>query len=156
MSEPVITMPTVDSIAAAFKETAGGSYANGGYTVPKTFAEDHLPEGLTKQQVASVHAYRDVLISGVAQGLGELGLEEAKKDKELKKVTTSAGFFGDRIDLGIQTKREFPNIQDRSAPPVVSCGIMDARYLAKGSNPKAGSLKPVAQQIRSAWATLAD
>lgn len=140
------------TLAQAF--LAANKVTNGVAVVPKTFAEDNLPADIDRDTIKRFMDYRDDLIINSTEALSEVGIEMAKADAGFTHVSTSIPFFGDKIELAVHRQKSYPN---PSAPgeKIVKHGTLDARYIARGAQPKVGELKNAVSRVSSAWAELA-
>lgn len=143
----------VKQIAAALE--ANHAFDNGVFTTTEDLAKMALEhEGQTIDSAKAVHRARNSVMSGIALALNPLGLKAHEEDKELQSVSFKQDFVGDTASISVARSASYPNLQDRSGPAIIKAGVVDARYIARGTSKKSGQLKVVQEEINQAWKSL--
>lgn len=111
-------------------------------------------EGQTMDNVKGVHAARTSIMAGAALAMKEIGLKAHQADADLESVSFSQKFGSDNCELSLARSASYRNPKDRDGAPIVKAGVLDARYIARGTSKKSGALKVIQAEINDAWKTL--
>ena len=151
-------MKEINEIAAqiAENEMKDAVVENGHMSIPagidKIVLEKH---GSSIEEAKRVFGARDSYLQCMAITLSEKGVELAKTDSTLERVSAEGKFVGDTASVAISRTKEYRNLKDPEGDKIVKHGVVDARYVTRGSNTKAGDMKKVVAKINTAWASLA-
>lgn len=103
-----------------------------------------LPEALTEEIVDGVYDHRNTFMAASAQVTAGIALEELTKNKDLKSVTLEVPMHGkDTFAVTVERRNEYPDMTDKSKPPVVKYGQMTTKYTAYESSARVGQVKIV-------------
>lgn len=119
--------------------------------VPKSFYEDHLPEGLTMAIVKKVQDHDSNMTSATVLGMGEVSIPAFKKDKKLE--STSIEYSAGKNSIGAVMHRSKTMTNPQGGEPITKFGVVTAKYQARASA-NLGALKRIRTHLNAQAASV--
>lgn len=106
---------------------------------------------VTRDMIEKVQTKRDEIIAGAGLAVGEIGVAEFKKNKDLNQVSSELKFGKDTIGAVLHRTRNLP---DGDGGMKEKKGVLSMSYKANGQIGSKGQLKKVKQTIAEMAADL--